>query len=420
MTTDAQSERTTGVDVRVWQRVSNLADLAISIRPEGHRWADFDTVPLEMSGLDESRRYRYGDITAAGFEIRVWQGLSNLRSLHISARPEGGSWADFPTSPLDMRGLDDTGRWRYGDIALRVAVPADVPPELEPTPTPDATQTQESTEDVDTVLSLSVGEMHTCALWESGTLACWGDNVYGQTDVPEGRYRSVSVGIGYTCAVRDTGRLLCWGNDSWSVTEDVPEGSYRSVSSSVWHACAIRESGEVDCWGWNEHGQAEPPGGTFRSVSTGSRHTCGLRHSGQIECWGSNEDGRADVPAGSYRSVSAGELSHLRRARVRTPGVLGSERWPLDESAGGPLLLRQRRKPTHLRPWRARRGEMLGVRILWTARPTSWDLSAGRDGRQPLLRCPAVRGDHVLGRPERSLRKDRPSGGRLPVGERRR
>ena len=240
-TTDAQSDRTTDVDVRVWQRIADAADLAISVRPEGRAWADLGTVSLDLRGLSDSERYRYADTTTEGVEVRVWQGVSNLRSLYISARPVGGSWEDLGTIPLEMGGRSDSGRWRYGDITVAVPVPSP----------------QEATEDPGAVLVVSVGEFHTCALWESGRLACWGENDYGQIEVPEGRYRSVSVGIGYTCAVRDSGRILCWGNPSWSVTEDVPEGWYRSVSSTVWHACAIRESGTVRCWGSNEDGQAE-------------------------------------------------------------------------------------------------------------------------------------------------------------------
>ena len=110
-TAGAQSTTSTDVDIRVWQRVTNDATLAISVRPD-RAWADLGTVAVEMSGLSDSRRHRYGDIMAGGLEVRVWQRLSNLRSLYISARPLGGSWADLGATPLEMNGLSGSGRYR--------------------------------------------------------------------------------------------------------------------------------------------------------------------------------------------------------------------------------------------------------------------------------------------------------------------
>ena len=293
-TTDAQSADATDVDVRVWQRVTEDSRLAVSVRPEGRTWADLGTIPLDMGGETSNGRWRYGDVATAGVEVRVWQRVTNYRSLFISARPAGGSWADLGTIPLDMSGETSNGRWRYGDITLAV-----------PPPPPDE------------VVMVSGGSIHTCALRESGRLICWGDNRYGQVDVPEGRYLEVSARSSHTCALRESGEAVCWGSNLLGEA-DAPAGTFTSVDAGVGHTCAVAQSGELQCWGWNSDGQAAPPSGTFVSVTTGYLFSCGLRESGQVACWGENSDGQTNAPSESFRSIDSGS-SH-------TCGVLTSGR----------------------------------------------------------------------------------------------
>jgi hypothetical protein len=50
-----------------------------------------------------------------------------------------------------------------------------------------------------------------CALRTDGTLACWGDNTYGQATPPAGTYTALSSGGGATCALKTDGTLACWG-----------------------------------------------------------------------------------------------------------------------------------------------------------------------------------------------------------------
>ena len=71
----------------------------------------------------------------ASVEVRVWQSARDDLALYVSARPAGGSWRALGTIPLDMSGLSQSGRYRYGDIAIDVPLPD------APTPTPTATPT---------------------------------------------------------------------------------------------------------------------------------------------------------------------------------------------------------------------------------------------------------------------------------------
>ena len=57
-------------------------------------------------------------------EVRVWQDADDAGAFWLSARPDGGSWADLGTIPVPLDdGLSGTGRYRYGDVTLALSVP---------------------------------------------------------------------------------------------------------------------------------------------------------------------------------------------------------------------------------------------------------------------------------------------------------
>ncbi|MXX18897.1 MAG: hypothetical protein F4X03_09180 [Dehalococcoidia bacterium] len=115
---------TIDVDVRVWQHVRDPLRIHISARPEGTRWDTLGTIPLLLDdGLSSSRNFRFGDITVEGVEVRVWQYITNPLHIAISARPVAGDWDVLGTIDLPLDdGLSSSGNYRYGDIT--VAVPA--------------------------------------------------------------------------------------------------------------------------------------------------------------------------------------------------------------------------------------------------------------------------------------------------------
>ena len=148
-TPEPATETTANVEVRVWQAVRDARSIYISARPEDGSWATLGTIPLPLDdGHSSSGRFRYGDITVAvpvgsgekDVEVRVWQAVRDARSVYISARPEGGSWATLGTIPLPLDdGHSSSGRFRYGDITVEVPVPLPSVPTATPTPTPTPT-----------------------------------------------------------------------------------------------------------------------------------------------------------------------------------------------------------------------------------------------------------------------------------------
>ena len=174
--------------------------------------------------------------------------------------------------------------------------------------------------------SIDASSTHVCGLLEDRTIHCWGSDVHGQSNPPEGTFTSVSAGRNYSCGVKDDGTINCWGDEffgnlttcsanmtncrraSWN-GERIPRGQFTSVSVGYSHICAIKTNESASCWRGNAHGQAEPPRReTFAQADAGDRLTCGLGPDGSITCWGDDDDGQSTPPTGTgtFTSVSVG------------------------------------------------------------------------------------------------------------------
>ncbi len=146
------------------------------------------------------------------------------------------------------------------------------------------------------------GERHTCALFRSGDVKCWGFNNTGQLGLGDSQNRgdtagemggalpfidvgtdrtvqSLAAGYDFSCALLDNGAIKCWGNgangqlalglgravrrgdEPGEMGDDLPEvplGSGRratSLAAGRYYACALLDNGAVKCWGDNDSGQ---------------------------------------------------------------------------------------------------------------------------------------------------------------------
>ncbi len=171
-------------------------------------------------------------------------------------------------------------------------------------------------------IAVSAGANHTCGIRTDGTVACWGDNRWGQANPPGGTFTTVSASFGHTCGIRTNGRVACWGY----IYADLA-GEFISISSGIFHSCGVRIDGTVACWGEeNDYGTTTPPTGEFASVSAGRDFTCGVQRDGGVVCWGRNDYGQATPPAGTFTSISAGRYF---TCGIRPNGVASC--WGLDE-----------------------------------------------------------------------------------------
>ncbi len=193
------------------------------------------------------------------------------------------------------------------------------------------------------VIAISgIGE-HTCALLRGGSVKCWGNNEGGQlgngrtgsSSTPvavRGLQQSViaiSAGRLHTCALLKGGAVECWGfNDDGRVGNGTTKNSSKpvpvkglqrgvvAISAGGLHTCALLRGGAAKCWGWNAYGQlgngevldfsSIPTPPDFRAtpvavkglqhgvvaISAANVHTCALLQNGTAKCWGDNEYGQ--------------------------------------------------------------------------------------------------------------------------------
>ncbi|MET0413286.1 MAG: hypothetical protein ABW217_18410 [Polyangiaceae bacterium] len=185
----------------------------------------------------------------------------------------------------------------------------------------------------------------TCGIVESGRVRCWGagpglgydssDDI-GDDEAPASlgdidfghtrRALQIQSGGGTQCALFEGGSVRCWGFEFDGLLGNYPlpaaraDGTYlprdlndvplggpaRQISMSAGHACAVMESGGVRCWGTNPAGELGyndleprgddpgelPPleidlgGERARQVSVGGNTTCVVLEGGGARCWG--------------------------------------------------------------------------------------------------------------------------------------
>jgi alpha-tubulin suppressor-like RCC1 family protein len=198
--------------------------------------------------------------------------------------------------------------------------------------------------------TIRAGENHTCALFNNGTLRCWGRNQAGQLgygntlaigtsasnlpytagDVPLlSAGTKLAVGGDHTCALLDTGLVRCWGNNQYgqlgyNSTQNLGDGEPISsfgyvnlggnavkLSAGFEHTCALMDTQKVRCWGRNQYGQlgygnttnigdTEQPwragdvdvGAPVQDIVAGGNHTCALLTDGNVRCWGYGAQGQ--------------------------------------------------------------------------------------------------------------------------------
>jgi len=179
------------------------------------------------------------------------------------------------------------------------------------------------------IVAIAAGGGHTCAIAESSSAKCWGYNYYGQlgdgtrtmSNLPvdvtglSDSVISITAGLDHTCAITSEGEAKCWGknhfgrlgngsNSLWSTTpENVIDlgGVAIGLSAGNEHTCALLNSGGVRCWGSNssdELGVAEKKkvsktpmdvvglDSGVTTITTGYSKSCAISNSGIVKCWG--------------------------------------------------------------------------------------------------------------------------------------
>lgn len=150
------------------------------------------------------------------------------------------------------------------------------------------------------VRQVSVGLAHTCALLASGAVKCFGvggrlglgdgkgrgaapgdmGDALPAVDLGAGKVARISAGGSHTCALFDTGSIKCWGVNA---SGQLGIGSSNPVGAAPGQMGAALATTDV--------------GGPARMLSAGYAHTCALLDGGVVKCWGENQFGELGLGA---------------------------------------------------------------------------------------------------------------------------
>ncbi|MBN2718220.1 MAG: hypothetical protein JXX14_20415 [Deltaproteobacteria bacterium] len=154
-------------------------------------------------------------------------------------------------------------------------------------------------------IDVCVGVDHSCAVQSSGKVTCWGSNIFGESDVPDGvEFTAVSCSESYTCGLTKDGAIRCWGqrlacidneqNDSCMETPALhppDEKGFRQLVVGGDATCALRADGTVYCWGNTSNPCFGPPGEgkQYVQIDGNGCSYCGLEASGKVDCGDDND-----------------------------------------------------------------------------------------------------------------------------------
>jgi PKD repeat protein len=153
---------------------------------------------------------------------------------------------------------------------------------------------------------------HSIALRADGTIVAWGDNGYGQCNVPAGNgYGVIAAGSLHNLAVQygqQTNPVVCWGDNRFGQCIPPPPDEYTNVAAGDGFSTVATDVGKVYAWGDDTYGQTNVPSpNNYDLISSGTRHTLATTY-GKLAAWGDNSYGECNVPAGDdYIAISAGE-----------------------------------------------------------------------------------------------------------------
>ena len=117
---------------------------------------------------------------------------------------------------------------------------------------------------------MSADYQHSCGIRETGEVACWGWNNYGQANPQPGSFQAVSAGYYHTCGIGDSGGMRCWGIWlAWDDFYDFGDRTYRAVSAGFRQTCAVRDTGGDQLLGGGLVQEAESTGRQLRGAEHG-------------------------------------------------------------------------------------------------------------------------------------------------------
>jgi hypothetical protein len=128
------------------------------------------------------------------------------------------------------------------------------------------------------------------ALKNDGTVVAWGLDCFGQLNVPSTLTNVVAIAAGqiYNLALKGDGEVFGWGWDGGAM--DVPSGltNVVAIAAGGYHNLALKNDGTVVAWGFNYFGMTNVPTGLTNvvAIAAGGYHSLALKNNGTVVAWG--------------------------------------------------------------------------------------------------------------------------------------
>ena len=166
------------------------------------------------------------------------------------------------------------------------------------------------------VVELDHKNHHSLAIMTNGKVHGWGENGFGETNVPSSVDVAIDVAAGTntSVALRPDGTIVAWGDTN---AAGAPTGSgYVQVAAGHFHHLALHSDGTVVAWGNNTFGQSTVPAGltNVASVACASNTSFAVRNDGTVVAWGDGAWGQTSVPFGLTGVVKVAAGTRLAAA----------------------------------------------------------------------------------------------------------
>lgn len=225
-----------------------------------------------------------------------------------------------------------------------------------------AAETSDNGKNQGAIIGVSLGQSHSGAIKDDGSLWMWGGNSYGQ--VGDGTdenclqpvqimkdVKTVSLGLDHSGAIKDDGSLWMWGQNYYGqfgngTTKDSSTPikimeNVAAVSLGHVHSAAIKTDGSLWMWGTNQYGQVgnettedclKPVQimSNVKSIALGNNHSGAIKEDGSLWVWGSNEYGQlgdgttedCSKPKRIMENVKSVSLGATHSAAIKEDGSL--------------------------------------------------------------------------------------------------
>ncbi|QNK58673.1 S-layer homology domain-containing protein [Paenibacillus sp. PAMC21692] len=164
------------------------------------------------------------------------------------------------------------------------------------------------------VAAIAAGVEHSLALKSDGTVVAWGFNDRNQSIVPAGlnNVTAIAAGNRHSLALKSDGTVTVWGNGDFG-NSNLPAGlsGVVAIAGGAYHSLALKSDGTVVAWGYNSFGQSTIPAGLngVVAIAAGYFHSLALKSDGTVVAWGRSDSGETTPPTGlsGVVAIAAGQ-----------------------------------------------------------------------------------------------------------------